>query len=155
MAATAGVDSALVHHFFGTKEKLFIAALELPIDPALVVPAVLEGGPKQELGRRLVGTFLAIWADPSTRAPFLALIRSAMTHEDAARMLREFLTSALLGRLATSLSVPRVRVTAAAAQLVGLVMLRYVIRIEPLASASDEEIVELFAPVIQRYLVPE
>jgi len=152
IAQAAGVDAALVHHFFGTKEQVFVAAMELPFQPAEVLPQLLASGRREELGERLVRLFLTVWRDPTGRAPVLALLRSATTNEQAAGMMRQFVTATLLGRLADSLQVPRLRITAAAAQLVGVVMLRYVIGVEPLASAGEEEIVRLIAPTIQRYL---
>jgi AcrR family transcriptional regulator len=155
IATAAGVDPALVHHYFGTKESVFVAALEFPFDPGAVIPALLAG-PREELGERLVRTLLAIWSEAAGREPVLALLRSAMTNEAAAMMLREFLTRALIGRLVTTLDVAdaELRGAIAGSQLVGLALLRYVIRIEPLASASDDEVVALVAPTIQRYLVP-
>ncbi len=151
IALEAEVDAALVHHFFGTKEQVFVAALELPFRPTELLPQLLTG-PREETGERFVRAFLAVWRDPAARAPALALLRSATTNAQAAAMIRQFITAALLGPLAGALGVPRLRVAAAAAQLVGLVMLRYVLEIEPLASASEEEIVGLIAPVIQRHL---
>jgi AcrR family transcriptional regulator len=154
IARQADVDPALVHHYFGSKEQVFVAAMELPFDPAERLPQVLAGD-KDELGERLVRLFLGIWADPQFRAPMLGLVRSAFTGEQGATMLREFVGSALLGRVAQAVGAAPdpLRVQAAAAQLVGLVILRYVVRIEPLASASDEELVALVAPTVQRYLV--
>jgi AcrR family transcriptional regulator len=152
IAQQAGVDAALVHHFFGTKEQVFVAALELPFQPADVLPQMIAAGPRSEVGERFVRLFLTLWREPQGRAPVLALMRSAATNEQAAEMVRQFVTSALLGRLADLLGVPRLRILAAASQLVGLVMLRYVIGVEPLASAGEEEIVQLIAPAIQRYL---
>jgi AcrR family transcriptional regulator len=152
IAAEAGVDAALVHHFFGSKDKVFVAAMQLPLQPAEIIPSVLEAGPREEVGERLVRFFLRIWDDPQTRAPFLALLRSAVTQERAAKMFREFVAAALLGPVADRLQVPRLRITVAAAQLVGIVMLRHVLELEPMASAEQEEIVDLVAPAIQRYL---
>jgi hypothetical protein len=113
---------------------------------------MIAAGPRSEVGERFVRLFLTLWREPQGRAPVLALMRSAATNEQAAEMVRQFVTSALLGRLADLLGVPRLRILAAASQLVGLVMLRYVIGVEPLASAGEEEIVQLIAPAIQRYL---
>jgi AcrR family transcriptional regulator len=153
IARQADVDPALVHHYFGSKEQVFVAAMELPFDPAERLPQVLAGDPA-EMGERLVRLFLGIWADPQFRDPMLGLVRSAFTGEQGATMLREFVGSALLGRIARAGgAADPLRVQAAAAQLVGLVILRYVVRIEPLASASDEELVALVAPTVQRHLV--
>ena len=151
IAQEAGVDAALVHHFFGTKEQVFVAAMELPFQPADLLPQ-LVGGPREQVGERFVRVFLALWRDPERRAPVLALLRSATTNEQAAEMIRQFVTEALLTRLAGALDISPLRVTAAASQLVGLAMLRYLVGVEPLASADEEEIVHLVAPTIQRYL---
>ncbi len=151
IAAEAGVNPALLHHFFGTKDQVFVAALELPINPATLVPRILEG-PRAELGQRMVRTILAVWRDPNSRQPFLALLRSVATHEDAVRMLRQFMQRAVLEPVADALNVPRVRLAAAAAQVMGLALVRYVIGLESLAEADEDEIVELVGPVIQYYI---
>jgi len=151
IAQEAGVDAALVHHFFGTKEQVFVAAMELPFQPADLLPQ-LVGGPREQVGERFVRLFLALWRDPERRAPVLALLRSATTNEQAAEMIRQFVTEALVTRVAGALGVPPLRVTAAASQLIGLAMVRHLIGVEPLASADEEEIVRLVAPTIQRYL---
>jgi len=152
IAADAGVDPALVHHYFGTKEQLFVSALRLPIDPRKMVAEVLDAGPRRELGERMVRFFLRIWGDERSRAPVLAMIRSAATNEQAATMVRQFVTSALLSRVADGIGVPRLRIEAAVAQLIGIALLRYVVKVEPMASAPDEELVALVAPLIQRIL---
>lgn len=151
IAAEAEVNPALVHHFFGTKERVFVVALNLPIDPAVIVPRILTG-PRQELGRRMVRTMLDVWGDPDSRQSFLALLRSVTTRDEAARMLRQLMEHTVLDRLADALEVPRLRLAAAAAHVVGLALLRYVIGMEPLADADEAEIVELMAPVIQYYV---
>jgi AcrR family transcriptional regulator len=153
IAREAGVDPALVHHYFGTKEQVFVAAMELPFDPAERLPEVLAGDPAQ-LGERLVRLFVSIWDEPDFRAPMLGLLRSAMTGEQGATMLREFVGGALLGRVAAALGdIDPLRVQAAAAQMVGVVLLRHVVRLEPIASASQEDLVALVAPVVQRHLL--
>ncbi len=152
IARQADVDPALVHHYFGTKEKVFVAAMALPFDPAERLPQVLAGDPAQ-LGERLVRMFLEIWSEPDFRTPMLGMVRSAFTGEQGAKLLREFVGSALLGRVAQAGTVDPLRVQTAAAQMVGVVILRHVVRLEPLASADEEEIVALVAPTVQRYLV--
>lgn len=151
IAAAAGVNPALVHHYFGAKDKVFVAALELPVDPAAVVPMLVDG-PRAEFGERLVRFFLGLWQDPEARKPFLAIIRSAAGNEGAARMMRQFVEQTVLARVADALGVPRLRLTGAAAQMLGLVMLRHIIGIEPLASTSEDELAALVAPVIQYYI---
>lgn len=151
IARLAEVDPALVHHFYGSKEGLFVAAMEFPFDPAQLLPQILTGSP-EELGERLVRVFLAIWADPTVRPQLLALVRSAVAGDRGAAMLREFMSAAILARIADAVGVPRLRVTLAAGQMIGVVILRYLLRAEPIASASEDELVELLAPTLQRYL---
>jgi AcrR family transcriptional regulator len=154
IAREAQVDPALVHHYFGGKEQVFVAAMELPFDPSVVLPTLLSGD-QTGLAERITRFFLAIWSDADRRAPFLALLRSATTSEAGAAMLRSFVQQALLGRVVASvdgLPDPELRVTLVASHLIGLALVRYVVRVEPLASASDDEVVALVAPMIQRYL---
>jgi AcrR family transcriptional regulator len=150
IAAEAGVNAALLHHFFGTKQQLFVASMNLPVNPADMVPFILAG-PENETGERLVRMFLGIWEAPEGRAPFLAMIRSATTNEQVAAMLREFMTEAVFAKVAEAKGIPPVRIAAAAAQLVGVALFRYIIGVPPLVDATDEEIVALLSPVIQLY----
>ncbi|MFH9268109.1 TetR family transcriptional regulator [Streptomyces sp. NPDC017546] len=153
IAKSAGVDAALVHHYFGTKDEVFAAAVEVTFEPALVVHTVL-GGPPEGLGERLARFFLSVWEDPATRSPLLAILRSALTHEAAAKVLGEFVLRRLLERIAAELDVPDAtfRAELAASHMIGIAMLRYMIRAEPLASADPEDIVAMVAPALQRYL---
>jgi AcrR family transcriptional regulator len=151
IAREASVDPALVHHYFDTKEGMFAAAMRLPVSPDQIVPLLLDG-PREEIGERLVRLILTVTGEPETREPMVALIRSAMTNEQAETMFREFVTNALLFRVADRLEVPHLRIEAAFAQIFGIVMGRYVLRLEPLASADPEDLVELLAPTVQRYL---
>ncbi|MER7552324.1 MULTISPECIES: TetR/AcrR family transcriptional regulator [Streptomyces] len=153
IARAAGVDAALVHHYFGTKDEVFAAAVEVSFEPALVVHTVL-GGPPEGLGERLARFFLSVWEDPATRSPLLAILRSALTHEAAAKVLREFVLRRLLERIAAELDVPDAtfRAELAASHMIGIATLRYMIRAEPLASADPEDIVAMVAPTLQRYL---
>ncbi|MEU0087045.1 TetR family transcriptional regulator [Streptomyces sp. NPDC006274] len=153
IARAAGVDAALVHHYFGTKDDVFAAAIEVSFEPATVVPQILgQGAPG--IGERLARFFIGVWENPASRAPLLAIIRSALTHEAAAKVLRGFVLRHLLERVAAELDVPdpRFRAELAASHMVGIAILRYVIRVEPLASADPEEIIRIVAPTLQRYL---
>ncbi|MCP3786255.1 TetR family transcriptional regulator [Micromonospora sp. A3M-1-15] len=154
IATAAGVDPALVHHYFGTKEELFRATVAIPVDPAELVPRVLAGG-RDEVGERLVRTFLAVWDSPVGTAA-VALLRSAMSNQWTARMLREFLVTQVLRRVVEQLDLDPAEVplrgALVASQIAGLAMMRYVIRLEPVASASPDTLAATIGPTVQRYL---
>jgi AcrR family transcriptional regulator len=154
IARSAGVDSALVHHYFGTKEQVFEAAIEVAFAPALDAPEKIVDGPLDDVGERLTRFVLGIWENPRSRTPLLAIVRSAVNNDTAAAVFRRLVAAQLLRRIAGRLDVPdaELRAELAAAQLVGVAMLRYVIKVEPLASADLERIVARVAPVVQGHL---
>jgi AcrR family transcriptional regulator len=154
IAKAAGVDSALVHHYFGTKEQVFEASVEVAFAPALKVRDAVLQGPLDDVGERMTRVILGLWENPVTRAPLLAIVRSAVSNEAAAAVFRRLVSDQLLRRIAGRLDAanPELRAELAAAQLVGVAMLRYVIKIEPLASADPEEIIARVAPVVQGHL---
>lgn len=153
IAGAADVDAALVHHYFGAKEQVFEAAIEVSFAPALSVPEVLAAG-TGNVGERLAAYFLSVWENPATRTSLLAVLRSAVTNETAADVLRGFVVRKLLLRVADELDLPdaALRAELAAAQMIGIALMRYVLKVEPLASASAEEIVGQAGPTLQRYL---
>lgn len=152
IAVDAGVDPALIAHYFGSKEGVFLAAVEFPADPAEFIPRLLAPG-IDGLGERLVRFFVETWDSPAG-SPMLAMIRSVVSSERAAVALREFVTSEVLGRLAAAIDLdqPQLRATLAASQLIGLAMLRYVIKVEPLASASPQTLAQWLGPTVQGQL---
>jgi AcrR family transcriptional regulator len=152
IAALAGVDPALIPHYFGSKEGVFLAAVEFPIDPSEFIPRLLEPG-VDGLGERLVLFFLETWDSPAG-ASLLALIRSVVSNDRAAELMREFISREVLGRLAEAIQLdqPKLRASLVATQLVGLAMLRYVIKVEAVKSASPTELARWIGPSIQRYL---
>jgi AcrR family transcriptional regulator len=153
VADLAGVDPALVHHYFGTKQELFVAAVQLPINPVERLTAVLAEDP-DEAGRRMVETFLSVWDHAADQSPLLALVRSAVGDEHAAAMLREFITEEVLGQIAHRLGSAdaRLRATLVGSQIIGLAMARYIVKVEPLASATPAQVVAAVGPTLQRYL---
>ncbi|WBO64663.1 TetR family transcriptional regulator [Streptomyces camelliae] len=154
IAKAAGVDSALVHHYFGTKEQVFEAAVAVAFAPALDAPDAVAAGPLDGVGERLTRFIFGIWENPTTRTPLLAIVRSAVNNDTAAAVFRRLIASQLLRRVAARVDLPdpELRAELAAAQLVGAAMLRYVIKLEPLASADLEQIVARVAPVVQHHL---
>jgi AcrR family transcriptional regulator len=153
IARLAEVDPALVHHYFDGKAVLFVEAMSLPVNPSVLIETILAG-PREQVGEGLARTFFNVWDSPQGRERLVALIRSAVSNDDAARMLREFLAREIFGKVAVSVGVPQPQLRAglAAAQLMGVAMMRYVIGFEPLVSASSDEIVDIVAPTLQRYL---
>ncbi|MFE1443868.1 TetR family transcriptional regulator [Streptomyces sp. NPDC058739] len=154
IAKAAGVDPALVHHYFGTKEQVFEAAIEDSIAPAISAADSVADGPLDGVGERLTRFFFGVWENPATRTSLLAVVRSAVNNETAAAVFRHLVAAQLLRRIAGELDAPdaELRAELAAAQLVGTAMLRYVIKVEPLASAEPEQIVARLAPVVQLHL---
>ncbi|MDX3531832.1 TetR family transcriptional regulator [Streptomyces sp. ID05-39B] len=154
IAKAAGVDSALVHHYFGTKEQVFAAAVEVAVAPALDAPDAVADAPLDQVGERLTRFMFGVWENPTTRMPLLAIVRSAVNNETAAAVFRRLVAAQLLRRIAAQLDVPdaELRAELAAAQLVGTAMLRYVIKVEPLASVDVERIIARVAPVVQGHL---
>jgi AcrR family transcriptional regulator len=154
IATSAGVDPALVHHYFGTKDQLFLAAMSVPFDPREFLPQVLAGGAGQ-VGERLVRTFLRVWDSPAGTAG-AALLRSGVSNEWTARLLREFLSTQILRRVVAGLDLDPaeapLRVSLVASQIAGMAMMRYIIKLEPLASAPPDTVVAAIAPTVQRYV---
>lgn len=152
VAAAAGVDPSLVHHYFGTKEDLFLAALEVKVDPREAMAPVVEGG-VDGAGERLLRVFVRVWDDEEARLPLLAIVRG-MVDPGGQQVMRDGYLRVVFGPLGVALGLddPERRMAHVASQLVGVVILRYVLRIEPLASMSSEQLVATYAPVLQGYL---
>lgn len=153
VARAAGVDPSMVTHFFGSKDGLFEAALALPLDPAVVVAGLLADG-VEGLGERVVRTFLGVWDSTPGQGPMLAMLRSAVSHEDSAAQLRELLLRVILRPVADAAGgdQPERRAALLASQIAGLALTRYVLRIEPIASASADELAPVIGTTLQRYL---
>lgn len=156
IAADADVDPALVRHFFGSKEKLFteVAASAIDLEQAF---ATLLAGPVSHLGERLVRYFLDLLGDVHDPGPLLGVIRSSVTAEQAATLLREFLADKVLGPIATLIGADEaeLRVALAASQLVGLAVARHALGLKALTTAETDHLVAWVAPTVQRYYTGE
>jgi AcrR family transcriptional regulator len=153
IAGDAGVDPALVHHYFGSKRALFVETIELPFDPAAVV-AVAQACEPEKVGERILRTLLGLWGAEPVHSLMQSVLRSALTDPEQLDLLREFMLETVLLPIATQVAPDRaeLRATLLASQAVGLAMVRYIARIEPLASADDDTVVAAVAPTLQRYL---
>ena len=153
VAARASVDPALVHHYFGTKQQLFLAASEFPVDVAEVVPRLLAG-PRDGMGERFVRYVVELWDRPEVQPLLMGIVRSASTDKVAAGMMRRLLAEGPFLALARAIDLPdaRLRATLAGTQLMGLVLARYVILVEPLATMTPAELAAMLGPTMDRYL---
>jgi len=153
IAIEADVDPALVRHFHGTKQELFVSVIELPIDPETVLPALLAGDPGA-VGERLAGFLLSvIEADPAG-SPIVGLARAAASEPAAARLVRDLVTARILTPLTEALGVEdaALRASLLASQVVGLTFARYIVGIEPIASLPREQVAAAIGPTLQHYL---
>jgi AcrR family transcriptional regulator len=153
VAAAAGVAPDLIRRYYDNREELFAAAMRLPVDPATAIAQLLAPG-IDGLGERLVRVTLRMLDDPETRDQIAAMVRDGAGAAKATAPLREFIESVLIDRVAAALRVPdaRMRVTLALSYVFGVAGSRYVLRMEPLASATEDEIVRLVAPAVQAAL---
>lgn len=155
IAAEAHVDPALLIHYFATKEGLFVAVMGMGMGKR---PSELLGDlgslPLREAAKKVVRVYLEMVDSDESRNAILSLVRSAVSNENAAGMLREFLSREFLGVVTSLCDKPdaRLRASLIASQLIGIAMLRHVIQVDPLARAKREEIVALVAPKIESYL---
>ncbi|MGV0750687.1 TetR/AcrR family transcriptional regulator [Mycolicibacter minnesotensis] len=153
VAAAAGVDAALVHHYHGTKQQLFAAAVELPIDPMTVLGPLRET-PVEELGHTLPELLLPLW-DSQAGTGLIAALRAMLTGTEVP-LARSFFRDIVIAELAPRIDEPSgtgvLRAEFAASQLMGVVVARYIIGLEPVASLPAQEVVAMIAPTLQRYL---
>ncbi|HEY1093877.1 MAG TPA: TetR family transcriptional regulator [Glycomyces sp.] len=155
IATEAGVDPSLIHHYFGSKDDLFLAAIELPMDPAPEVAAVLKAGGVEGAGGRLMAAFVAIWDGPH-QDKLLAVVRTSLSKPAMSFVLRQLFEHRIVKTVEDVLGdqVDRIPVRASfiASQVFGLVVARYILKLEPVASLSPSELAETIGPTIDRYL---
>ena len=153
IATRADVDSALVHHYFGTKADLFAAAVGMPMRPDLAVPEILAG-PREEVGERVVRFVLEAFEQPEVRRRGVALLRAAVGSKLTTPVFAGFLSRELLSRIAHALETDdaALRATLAASQIAGLLMARYVLKLAPIAETEIDVLVARIGPTVQRYL---
>lgn len=153
IARDAGVDPALVHHYFDGKAALFAATIGVPADPEVLVGRIVDG-PRDAVGERLVTTFLDVWDDPATAGRPRAVLSALLSSDAGFAPVRGFLLAEVFGRVTRELDVdePARRAGLVGAQLVGLLVARHVAGLPGVADAPREQVVADVAPVLQRYL---
>jgi AcrR family transcriptional regulator len=154
IAAEAAVDPKLIAHFFGNKQRLFVAAMGLPINPAELLSTIVAGD-RQTLGDRITDALTSILETPEIHQKMAGLIRAASAEPEAARMVREFLTREVFGPAAQKLGIDnsQLRINLVGSQIVGLMTARYIVGVEPLASASPRLIAAVIGETLRRYLL--
>jgi AcrR family transcriptional regulator len=152
IAAEAGVDPALISHYFGSKRGLFVE-VSLPFEPREALPPLLAGD-RSSVGERVIRFVLAVLEDEESRSGIIGLIRAGASEPEAARLIRERIANDFVSQIAEELDVdqPRLRGALVNSQIIGLVMSRYIVGVEPLASATPDEVAAALGPVLQRYL---
>lgn len=153
VAAKAGVDPALIHHYFGTKDGLLTAVLELPMDPVALLGDL--GGDPERAGEELVRRILGFWeGEPGARERMVALLRTGLSHDQSAALLRDLLGRTILAALERSVAPdrPRLRAALIGTQMGGMLLGRYLLRVPGVAEASVEELALALGPTIQHYL---
>ncbi len=153
VAARAGVDPSLIHHYFTDKDGLLAAALTLPLDPATLF-AGLKDDPERA-GAELVRRLLDVWeTNPGARERMVGLLRASLSHERAAGVFRDLLGATVLAGLAEIVTPdrPRLRAALVGTQLGGLMLGRYVLRVPGVADASREQLAPAVGAAVQQYL---
>ncbi len=156
IASDAHVDPSMVLYLFGSKAELFRESLRLIIDPDVLVAAMAEGD--GDIGTRMVRTYLGIWENPDTASSMVAMLQSATSNSDAHEAFRGFMQSYVLTAVSGVLGggeQARLRAMLAATNLVGTAILRYVMRVAPLATLPRDDVVRLVAPAVTRYLTAD
>jgi AcrR family transcriptional regulator len=153
IAIEAGVDPTLVSHFHGTKQELFLSVIELPFQPADVLPDLLAGDP-QDAGSRLARFVLGVFESEQGRSQIVGLVRAAASEPAAARLVRDLLTREVFTPLTEGIGSddPAYRASLVGSQIVGLVMARYIVALEPLASRDPAAVAAAIAPSLQHFL---
>ena len=159
IADDAHVDPSMVLYLFGSKADLFRESLRLILDPDLLVATLTGNGDDDpDIGTRMVRMYLRIWESPDTGPSMVAMLQSATSNSDAHEAFRGFIQNYVLTAVSGVLGggeQARLRAMLAASQLVGTAVLRYIMKVAPLATLSGDELVRLIAPTVTRYLTAD
>jgi AcrR family transcriptional regulator len=154
IARRARVDPSLIVHYFSSKEGLLKEALQLPFDPDQVLADGLTDVPDDELGVALVRVVLTVWDNPYVQPRMLGMLRTALSHDAAMSVLRQTLQAtvmAAVSRLVTDEPARR-RAELVGAQMAGVMLTRYVVRLPAVVEMSVDELALAVGPSVQHYL---
>lgn len=153
----ASVDPALVMHYFGSKEQLFVATLDFPVNPAAVLREVLDDAEPGRVGETIISTLLGVWDVTAHRSPLIAMLRSVAGDGPVADTVRQFFERTIIAAFVDRLPGPEapLRAVLIGSQIAGLLLARYVVRLEPLASADRHRLAAIYGPTIDRYAYGE
>jgi len=154
IARAAGVDPALIHHYFDGKDGLFAASMDLPLSPREKLAEALDV-PRDQAGVAIVSTLLTVWDDEEYRPALLAALRSLTSGGDAGLVLRKgFLEGMIFPVLRQEIegSVSDRALGLMGTQIVGLIVARHLVEFEPIASMDRDALAELIGPTLQRYI---
>jgi len=152
IATAAGVDAALIVHYFGTKQQLFIKAMMPIFDGPKRLPNALDGD-TETIGFRLATLFVEIMMNPSSQQLMLGIFRSVSSEEQAAEMLRSFIRQAIMERIKQYLPGPNkdLQANILGSQLIGIFVARYIVKVEPIANVDKDELIQYLAPRLQAH----
>lgn len=155
IASAAGVDPSLIHHYFGSKDDLFMASIELPVDPGVEIEAALKGNDIEGAGARLMRAFAAIWDGPH-HDKMIAAVRTMLSKPGITLGMKHIFQHRIVATIERTLGDQidhvNLRANFVATQVFGLVVVRYILRLEPLTSMTVDELAETIGPTIDRYL---
>lgn len=159
IALDAHVDPSMVLYLFGSKADLFRESLRVILDPQALASAIQgSAGDDPDIGTRMVRAYMRIWESPESGPTMVAMLQSATSNSDAHEAFRGFMQDYVLTAVSGVLGggeQARLRALLAASQLVGTAVLRYVMKIPPLATLSGDQLVRLIAPTVTRYLTAD
>ncbi|WOC11046.1 TetR/AcrR family transcriptional regulator [Gordonia sp. MP11Mi] len=151
VAAEACVDVALVPYYFGSKHGLFVAALEVPIDPADQIRRATDG-PREQLGERMISEFTRVWEGTETGSAMQGLLRSAINDESSPSAFAEFASSEMVPLVAKSMGVPVETARITVSMLFGVATMRYLLRVPLFADLTRDEVVAQWGPRLQQVI---
>lgn len=155
IASTAQVDPSLILHYFGSKRKLFVTSMAPLMEGPKLLPEALSGN-DNTVGERLAAMFVNLLSTGETQKMMLGMFRSASSDADAADALRQFVESAIMKTVEEYLPGPdkKIQANILGSQMIGIFVARYIVKLEPIASIDDDQLIKYLAPRLQAHFLP-